>query len=87
MVLTIVIFVLQTFIHPYRNVVANYIESLLFLWLVCLLGLGNTTALQETLADYKDGESDPVWPTNVLLGIPLAIALVVTVVHSIFLVW
>ena len=79
LVLTIAIFVFQTFIHPYRNIAANYIESVLFLWLVCLLGLGNTTALQDSIDD-SDGEV-PRWP-DALLYIPVAVGLVVAVVHS-----
>ena len=76
LVLSIVTFVAQTFIHPYRNTVANYTESLLFLWLVCLLGLGNTTALQDDIGEK------PVWP-DALLYIPVAVGLVALVIHCV----
>ena len=77
LVLSIVVFVLQTFMHPYESKVANYMESLVFLWLVCLLGLGNTTALRD---DISSG--NPKWP-DALLYIPVAVGLVVLVVHLI----
>lgn len=76
LVIAIAIFVLQTLIHPYKSKLANYTESLLFLWLVCLLGLGNTTELQT--GNHK-GWSDA------LLYIPVACALVVMVVHCVLL--
>ncbi len=76
LVIAIAIFVLQTLIHPYKSKLANYTESLLFLWLVCLLGLGNTTELQT---GRHKGWSDA------LLYIPVACALVVMVVHCVLL--
>lgn len=77
LVLTIAIFVMQTMIHPYRNKVANYMESILFLWLVCFLGLGNTTELQS-------GKHER-WP-DTLLYIPVACALVVMTIHCVLLI-
>lgn len=78
LVLAIAVFVLQTMIHPYTDKVANYMESLLFLWLVCFLGLGNTTELQSG----NHGR----WP-DALLYIPLACAFVVMTVHCVLLIW
>lgn len=72
LVLAIAIFVVQTMIHPYRSQVANYTESVLFLWLVCLLALGNTTELQTGRHDR--------WP-DAFLYIPVVCSLVVTIVH------
>ena len=63
MVLSIVIFVAQIMIHPYESLTANYTESLLYLWLVGLLGLGNTTPLQEVTSG-----KDAIW---LLLYLPL----------------
>jgi hypothetical protein len=59
-------------IHPYRNKVANYMESFLFLWLVCFLGLGNTTELQTGTHDK--------WP-DLLLYLPVACGFLVMIVH------
>lgn len=86
LILSIPIFVLQSFIHPYKSKVANYLESFLFLWLVCLLGLANTTALQDEIkAAEKYGTNKGPWWPNALLYIPVAVGLVVAVVHFVFL--
>lgn len=95
LILSIPIFVLQSLIHPYKSKAANYLESFLFLWLVCLLGLANTTALQDQVKDnvlrgkYGTRENGtvtegPWWP-NALLYVPVAVGFVVLVVHFVFL--
>ncbi len=75
LVLSIVIFVMQTIIHPYQDKIANFLESLILLWLVGLLSLGNATMLQ--IPDKKG------WP---LLYLPVVcgfIVLVVTIILQI----
>ena len=76
LILAIIIFVMQTMVHPYRSTLSNYMESLLFLWLVCLLGLGSTTEL----VDHRHVG----WP-NALLYIPLVLGFVVMVIHCMLL--
>ena len=94
LIISILIFVLQSLIHPYESKVANYLESFLFLWLVCLLGLANTTALQDEIKSKlldgkygtgKDGSNRGPWWPNALLYIPVAVGFVVLVVHFVFL--
>ena len=77
LLLSIAIFVIVASVHPYQNTVANYTESLLFLWLVCLLGLGNSTSLGSI-------KVNPKWP-NALLYFPVAVGLVVLAINSIIL--
>lgn len=90
LVLSTALFVVQSSIHPYRNKISNYVESLLLLWLVCLLGLGNTNALQKnirsrtndtTLQDSREGHE---WP-DALIYIPVAVGAMVLLAHSILL--
>lgn len=76
LILAIVIFVMQTVVHPYRDTLSNYMESLLFLWLVCLLGLGSTTELVD--------HEHTGWP-NALLYIPLGFGFVVMAIHCMLL--
>lgn len=77
LVLCITIFVLQTVIHPYKNKLANYTESFLFLWLVGLLSLANTTALQNN--PMKE-----LWP---LLYIPVMLGAIVLFACIGFVIW
>ena len=82
LILSISIFVLQSMVHPYESTMANYLESFLFLWLVCLLGLFNTSALQDELKTMKQmsGEDfEPKWP-KALLYIPVALGLLVLLI-------
>lgn len=77
---------MQAIIHPYESKLANYMESVLFMWLVGLLGLGNTTALQAQLQDNVEADHNPKWP-NALLYIPVVCGGVVLIVHLLFLIW
>lgn len=86
LILSIFIFVMQAIIHPYESKLANYMESVLFMWLVGLLGLGNTTALQAQLQDDVEADHNPKWP-NALLYIPVVCGGVVLIVHLLFLIW
>ncbi len=70
LVLSIIIFVMQTIIHPYQDKIANFLESLILLWLVGLLSLGNATILP-----IPDGNG---WP---LLYLPVVCGFIVLVVY------
>ena len=91
LLLSVAIFVIVTSVHPYRNVVANYVEALTLLWLVCLLGLGNTTLhnLQSgitnnaTLYDDIGRRENLMWP-NALLYFPAAMGLLVFILYHIY---
>ena len=68
---------LQLFIHPYKNKMANYLESFAFLVLIMLLGFGNTPAFVEAV--------DVVfWP---LFYLPVFIEVVIIAVYVGYTLW
>ena len=73
----LVFFFIQFFIHPYRSVVTNYLESFFLLVLVVLLGLGNTPVFRETV-------EVTLWP---LFYLPIFVGLVVVAVYVGYQVW
>ena len=51
--LSIIFFLVQFYLHPYEDRIANYLESFVLLVLVVLLGLGNTTVLVDNVDDSQ----------------------------------
>ena len=47
--MSVIFFLVQFYLHPYEDKIANYLESFVLLVLVVLLGLGNTTVLVDTV--------------------------------------
>ena len=68
---------LQLFIHPYKNKMANYLESFAILVLIMLLGFGNTSAFVESL-------DVALWP---LFYLPVFIEIAVIAVYVGYILW
>ena len=81
LVLSLLIFLLQFYLHPYKDTRANYMESFVLLVLVVLVGLGNTTSQVDAA---NDSSHFTLWP---IYYIPVIIGGVATIVYAIYQIW
>ena len=81
LVVSVMVFVVQFFAHPYKNNIANYSELLVNLMLVIILALGNTTVLISAVGSVK---TFTLWPPFYL---PVFCGGVVAVIWVIYKVW
>lgn len=72
----------QFYLHPYEDRIANYLESFVLLVLVVLLGLGNTTVLVDTVDD-----SQRYFTLLPLYYLPVLVGGVMAVVYVAYHVW
>jgi hypothetical protein len=79
LVSVLVLLFVQFFIHPYKNKLANYLESFALLVLIVPLGLGNTPAFVETAVD-----SVVLWP---LFYLPVFTELVIIAAYVGYILW
>lgn len=70
----LVLLLLQFFIHPYKNKMANYLESFALLVLIVLLGFGNTSESVDVV----------FWP---LFYLPVFIEIVIITAYVGFILW
>ena len=68
---------MQFFVHPYKNKMANYLESFALLVLTMLLGFGNTPAFVEA-ADVV------LWP---LFYLPVFAEIVIIAAYVGYILW
>ena len=68
---------LQFFIHPYKNKMANYLESFALLVLIVLLGFGNTPAFVQKVEVV-------FWP---LFYLPVFVEIVIIAVYVGYVLW
>ena len=73
MFLLVLFFLVQFYLHPYENTIANYMESFVLLVLVVLLGLGNTAVLIEVVNDGRYFTLLPLYYLPVLVGFVTAV--------------
>ena len=73
----LILLFIQFFVHPYKNKMANYLESFALLVLIMLLGLGNTPAFVETVDVV-------LWP---LFYLPIFVEIVIITVYVGYILW
>ena len=78
LVVSLIIFLLQFYFHPYEDVRANYVESSLLLLLILLLVLGNTSVVMNRA---RSNEYFTLWP---IFYLPVLVGGVVTTAYVIY---
>ncbi len=68
LVVSLLIFMLQFYFHPYENISANYVESSLLLLLILVLALGNTTLVINRASIDQHFTLWPIFYLPVLVG-------------------
>lgn len=76
----LVLLFIQSFVHPYKNKLANYLESFTPLVLIVPLGLGNTPAFVEAAVDT----SVVLWP---LFYLPVFAEIVIITAYVGYILW
>ena len=74
--------VLQSTIHPYKNLIANYLESSILLCLVVVLALGNTTPLVQLAVRQQTDFT--LWP---LFYLPVLAVVIVLATLPVYALW
>ena len=84
LVLSLILLVTQTVAHPYKNKLANHLETFSLLVLVVLLALGNTTPI--IIGTNMDNLRDvfTLWP---LFFLPVAVGAIVAVIYFGYQIW
>lgn len=82
LLLSLVLFIVQFYIHPYEDAKANYLESFVLFSLVVFLGLGSTTSLIEV--SHFHSKNFTLWP---LFYLPLAVGAVVATLYIAYQTW
>ena len=79
--LSVFFFMVQFYLHPYKDASANYMESFVLLVLVVLLGLGNTTLVVDTV---NNNGRFTLWPIYYL---PVLVGGVATTIYIVYHIW
>jgi hypothetical protein len=82
LLLTLMLFIVQFYIHPYEDAKANYLESFVLFSLVIFLGLGSTTSLVR--ASHFHSNNFTLWP---LFYLPLVVGAVVATIYIVYQTW
>ena len=72
----------QFYLHPYKDRIANYLESFVLLVLIVLLGLGNTTVLVDSVDN-----SQRYFTLLPLYYLPVLVGGVTAVVYVTYQIW
>lgn len=76
----LVLLFVQYFVHPYKNKLANYLESFALLVLIVPLGLGNT----PTFVEAAVGTSVMLWP---LFYLPVFAEIIIITAYVGYILW
>ena len=76
----LVLLFVQYFVHPYKNKLANYLESFALLVLIVPLGLGNT----PTFVEAAVGTSVMLWP---LFYLPVFAEVIIITSYVGYILW